>query len=440
MKKNIITKLIVFMCLITLNTNAQDIITKNDGTEIKAKVLEINTTEVKFKRFDYIDGPTVVLPVSELNYIKYPNGSIETFKKNNTENNKTPLQSSAPKSYRDTILKSYYPTGQLLCETPYKMGEINGIQKIYYKTGQITSETPFVNGLANGTSMSYYKSGRWMHEIPYVDGKINGIVKYQPERSMLIRILKEVKFVDNKGYYPSGELYEEIPLGNGIINGEVKFYDKKGWLLSVYPYINNAANGRVSVYRENGTESWYGFYVDGLNTTKEDIAGAVIQGLQGGVAYYNYQTNRNSQTTSDYVNIAMNNATKSTEDAIKDNNKILESSSKASSSSNSTAKSESSAITSSGKDGNSPEGIACSKEAKSQWEASKEYHDFYDNRNNINSPQLRNGELCKAKYADILLQHCKQYLSEAEKNALTTTRDNCIKNANEMNGNTINPK
>ncbi len=107
---------------------------------------------------------------------------------------------------------------------------------------------------------------------------------------------------------------------------------------------------------------------------------------------------------------------------------------------NSQGSSESVALTSSNKDGNSPEGIACSKEAKSQWEASKEYHDFYDNRNNINSPQLRNGELSKAKYADILLQHCSQYLSEAEKAALTTTRDNCIKNANEMKGNTINPK
>jgi hypothetical protein len=103
-------------------------------------------------------------------------------------------------------------------------------------------------------------------------------------------------------------------------------------------------------------------------------------------------------------------------------------------------KSESLAITNPKKDGNSPEGIACSKEAKSQWEASKEYHDFYDNRNNINSPQLRNGELAKAKYADILLQHCSQYLSNEEKAALTAQRDNCLKTASELNGNTINTK
>ncbi len=95
---------------------------------------------------------------------------------------------------------------------------------------------------------------------------------------------------------------------------------------------------------------------------------------------------------------------------------------------------------SSKKDGNSPEGIACAKEAKYQWEASEEYKTWRESVNDINAPSLRYGELAKAKNAEILLEHCKQFLSQQEISALTEARDNCLKNANEMKGNTTNPK
>lgn len=57
-----------------------DIILKNNGEQILAKIIEVNTFEIKYKNFDYIDGPTIILPLSEINYVKYPNGKIETFK------------------------------------------------------------------------------------------------------------------------------------------------------------------------------------------------------------------------------------------------------------------------------------------------------------------------------------------------------------------------
>jgi len=37
-----------------IQSYSQDIITKNDGTEIKAKVQEILSTEIKYKKFDNI--------------------------------------------------------------------------------------------------------------------------------------------------------------------------------------------------------------------------------------------------------------------------------------------------------------------------------------------------------------------------------------------------
>ena len=59
--------------------NAQDVITKRNGTEVQAKVLEVSSAEVKFKRFDNPSGPLYILPVSDIRMIRYENGTKDTF-------------------------------------------------------------------------------------------------------------------------------------------------------------------------------------------------------------------------------------------------------------------------------------------------------------------------------------------------------------------------
>lgn len=54
---------------------SQDIITKKNGDEIKAKVTEITGTEVKYKKFEYQSGPTYTVSKSEIFMVKYENGS-----------------------------------------------------------------------------------------------------------------------------------------------------------------------------------------------------------------------------------------------------------------------------------------------------------------------------------------------------------------------------
>jgi len=99
------------LCLVFINTiiKAQDIIIKKDGTEIQSKVLEINATEVKYKSFDYLDGPTMVLLKDELTSIKYPNGRMEKFNKIAAENNKsttTPQSNGKKTEYNTSATKS----------------------------------------------------------------------------------------------------------------------------------------------------------------------------------------------------------------------------------------------------------------------------------------------------------------------------------------------
>jgi hypothetical protein len=59
--------------------NAQDVITLKNGNEIKAKVAEISDTEIKYKRFDNLDGPTIVIAKNEVFIIKYENGTREVI-------------------------------------------------------------------------------------------------------------------------------------------------------------------------------------------------------------------------------------------------------------------------------------------------------------------------------------------------------------------------
>ena len=57
-----------------ISVNAQDAILKKDGSEIKAKVLEITDQQVKYKDFDFQNGPIRNINISEVFMITYENG------------------------------------------------------------------------------------------------------------------------------------------------------------------------------------------------------------------------------------------------------------------------------------------------------------------------------------------------------------------------------
>lgn len=62
--------------------NCDDLIFK-DGSEIKVKVIEITSTEIKYKKCDFPDGPNYVVKKSEIFMVKYANGTREVFKTEN---------------------------------------------------------------------------------------------------------------------------------------------------------------------------------------------------------------------------------------------------------------------------------------------------------------------------------------------------------------------
>jgi len=66
-----------------------DIMTSKDGQEIKVKILEVGTDEIKYKMCDNLNGPTFTKNKFEIFMIKYPNGTstVISSNQNNSSSN-----------------------------------------------------------------------------------------------------------------------------------------------------------------------------------------------------------------------------------------------------------------------------------------------------------------------------------------------------------------
>lgn len=79
--KPILSICTLFLFAITFS-KAQDKIYKTSGEVLEAKVLEIGTTEIKYKTFTNQAGPTYTLPRNVVSKITYENGTTENFEQN----------------------------------------------------------------------------------------------------------------------------------------------------------------------------------------------------------------------------------------------------------------------------------------------------------------------------------------------------------------------
>lgn len=60
-------------------TYAQDNIILRNGSEIPAKVLEVNQADLKYRKADNPDGPVYTAPIRDVLLIKYANGTRDSF-------------------------------------------------------------------------------------------------------------------------------------------------------------------------------------------------------------------------------------------------------------------------------------------------------------------------------------------------------------------------
>jgi hypothetical protein len=78
MKKTLI---IVITTFFGLKLFSQDKLYKPDGTVIEVKIIEVSSSEIKYKRYNNQEGPTFIIPKKELLMLVYSNGETEVIKK-----------------------------------------------------------------------------------------------------------------------------------------------------------------------------------------------------------------------------------------------------------------------------------------------------------------------------------------------------------------------
>src|ERR1700752_2531734 len=69
----------IVLLLITSNLIAQDILYKKDNSKQEVKILSIEQSILKYKPFQFQDGPVYVIAKSDVALIVYQNGTHEAF-------------------------------------------------------------------------------------------------------------------------------------------------------------------------------------------------------------------------------------------------------------------------------------------------------------------------------------------------------------------------
>ncbi len=88
---------------VTFFTSAQDVIYKNDKKEIKSKIIEVLDNEIKYKKFEFLDGPTYSMPKTDIYMIIYKNGQKEMFENKTTVAKEEVQETKAASTERKSI-------------------------------------------------------------------------------------------------------------------------------------------------------------------------------------------------------------------------------------------------------------------------------------------------------------------------------------------------
>lgn len=99
--------LLVLLCTLSFSAvSAQDIIMKKNADEIRAKVTEVGSTEIKYRKWENPNGPIYTIPVEDVFVIKYENGTTDKFADLSTTKSRPKISGKFPK-YQGEIAVGY---------------------------------------------------------------------------------------------------------------------------------------------------------------------------------------------------------------------------------------------------------------------------------------------------------------------------------------------
>lgn len=126
MKSYFISAVLFLACITAF---AQDMIVRRDGSIIQSKVLEIGTSEVKYKKWSNPDGPSYSIAKSDILAINYQNGGKDKFEDEGSPTTQEKSSSQGPILVERAIadnnseLISKYNKSLKFKETPQKIGK-----------------------------------------------------------------------------------------------------------------------------------------------------------------------------------------------------------------------------------------------------------------------------------------------------------------------------
>lgn len=86
---------LLFAALMAAGAFAHDFIITRDGQRVDAKILEVSSTEVKYKDPENPDGATFILRAEEINTVVFENGKVRVYNAPTQAENQTEAQSQA---------------------------------------------------------------------------------------------------------------------------------------------------------------------------------------------------------------------------------------------------------------------------------------------------------------------------------------------------------
>ncbi len=185
--------LFVFATLSSGSISAQDLIYMLNGDEVEAKLTEISSSELKYKRMDNLDGPVFVIERNKVFKVKYANGQSEVMTK---PGEAAPPQNSAPAAIPTTSSASSAPAsttqnsgfnaqsfakdGNYYNNQPYVIDRGSGqIVQLEKGTPEIKTSTVAAPFYASSSS-SWMMKGERSNVRLSGDGGFNFVVKIAP--------------------------------------------------------------------------------------------------------------------------------------------------------------------------------------------------------------------------------------------------------------------
>ncbi len=163
-------KILLFLMLLSATSVfAQDVIVKKDGTTILSKVIEIGSTEVKYKKFSNQNGPTYTITKAEIQAINYENGEKDSFNDAGITRPQQEEQNYISNSYGNQVAEGIAAGNRLQKE------KLLASAKSWNTVGNVWFWVNALGGLAVSWIVYSGDDGWW---IPMAAGVGSGLIGY----------------------------------------------------------------------------------------------------------------------------------------------------------------------------------------------------------------------------------------------------------------------